>query len=663
MKRLILLLCGIMSLVTPIHSEHFYAFQYTYKGQTLKYEIASEEEKTCYVCGVVSIPEKGPLYLPEKALHTDGTPYTLVEIGREAFWLKPITSAVIPNTVHTIGENAFCYSDINSIVIGKSVKNINRHAFSYCSKLTSVVIPNSVQKIGDFAFVNCSAMTSVTISNSVKEILAGTFKGCAKLTSVIIPNSVQSIGDEAFNYCEALPAVVIPNSVSSIGKDAFSNCTGLKKSAYPDKIPNPFSYGVAIAYPTQTAKIENGFIFDQTTIYYAPLTLSGEYTVSSAINSIADNAFSYCKDLTYVSMPETLTNIGKKAFTGCSIYDFTIPKAIKKFDMSALSDNPLKSFTVGSGVTEFSGWTSFNNANIEKILWLGNKPPIGYKRFNPVINIVANDKYNFSNQIIYPFLSSYFEVDGTVYVPINPSERTCSVIDYHYIPSNSKFSVPAAITNKGIQMKVCDIGAYAFYHHDYLTDISLDNNGVIDDYAFYDCTKLRSVTFGNNILEIKNHTFQNCEVLKEVVNSPALTSIGKWAFSGCVGMEYFSAGDKITLFGEEAFSDCTALKKFYSYAATPPVCGDQALDDINKWDCTLYVPTNSKSLYASAPQWKDFFYVEGLKSGVETVMDDYKADTEIFDLNGIKQNAKLDNLPSGVYIIRQGTKAKKITVN
>lgn len=362
-------------------------------------------------------------------------------------------------------------------------------------------------------------------------------------------------------------------------------------------------------------------------------------------------------------MPATLSSIGKNAFLGCRLYDFTIPNAVKSFDMEILSGNPLKSLTVGSGVTQISGAASFLSPRIEKIFWLGNNPPEGCYSFNADVNFISNDQYEFGNQILYPFLSSMFDVEGIVYVPVSPSERTCNVVDYFYAPSNAVFSVPATVTYKGIQLKVIDIGAYAFYHHDYLTDITLDNNGVIDDYAFYNCIKLQSVTFGNNIPEIKNHTFEKCEVLKKVENSPALISIGEWAFSRCVGMEYFSVGDKATSFGKEAFSDCTGLTEFYSYAATPPVCGDQALDDIRKWNCKLYVPIGSEKLYKDAPQWKDFFFRIGIESGIDTIfIDPQNNNIEIFDINGIKQTKRLEDLPAGIYIVRQGKNVKKIAV-
>lgn len=663
MKRLLLLLCGLMSLVMSVHAA---TFTYTYKGHTLNYRILSESERTCAVTGYTSNKPIGALELPDCAYYS-GIEYTLVEIAYYAFSdCSGLTSVVIPNSVKTISYGAFnnC-SRVTSVVIGNSVQTIVDFAFSGCSKLTSVVIPNSVLTIGKQSFYNCTGLTAVVLGNSVQSIGYGAFAYCSELTSIVIPNSVQTIDEAAFYNCTSLTSVFIGNSVKSIGNDAFAYCSGLKKSAYPDNISNPFSSGKAIAYPAQETTIEDGVIFDRakTTLYFASTILSGEYTVPSTVKTIADNAFSYCEDITYIRMPATLSSIGKNAFFGCKLYDFTIPNAIKSFDMALLSGNPLKSLTVGSGVTQISGAGYFLNG-IEKIFWLGNNPPEGCYSFNnTIVNFVSNDQYKFGNQILYPFLSSMFDVEGIVYVPVSPSERTCNVVDYFYAPSNAVFSVPATVTNKGIKLKVIDVGEYAFYHHDYLTDITLDNNGVIDDYAFYNCIKLQSVTFGNNIPEIKNHTFENCEVLKKVENSPALISIGEWAFSGCVGMEYFSVGDKATSFGKEAFSDCTGLTEFYSYAATPPVCGDQALDDIIKWNCRLYVPIGSENLYASAPQWKDFFYIDGVESGIDTIfIDPQNNNIEIFDINGIKLTTRLEDLPAGIYIVRQGKNVKKIAI-
>jgi hypothetical protein len=89
-----------------------------------------------------------------------------------------------------------------------------------------------------------------------------------------------------------------------------------------------------------------------------------------------------------------------------------------------------------------------------------------------------------------------------------------------------------------------------------------------------------------------------------------VAKIGKWSFSGCSSLDYFSFGSGVKEIGQEAFSDCTAMTRLISLAPTPPVCGNQALDDINKWECTLSVPSGCIGYYQQVNQWKDFFFVD-----------------------------------------------------
>ena len=61
-----------------------------------------------------------------------------------------------------------------------------------------------------------------------------------------------------------------------------------------------------------------------------------------------------------------------------------------------------------------------------------------------------------------------------------------------------------------------------------------------------------------------------------------MTTFGDWAFSGCQSLKFFTFGSKVKTIGQVAFSDCTAVTEISSRAITPPICGNQALDDINK---------------------------------------------------------------------------------
>ena len=137
-----------------------------------------------------------------------------------------------------------------------------------------------------------------------------------------------------------------------------------------------------------------------------------------------------------------------------------------------------------------------------------------------------------------------------------------------------------------------------------------------------------------------------------------MTTIGSWAFSGCAAIDYFAFGSSVKTIGQEAFSDCTAMTRLISRAATPPSCGSQALDDINKWTCTLSVPA---SAYQKAAQWKEFFFIDNDVTAIEAVAAEgvSNADiTAIYDLNGRRRDA----LQPGINIVKMSDGTTKKVV-
>ena len=479
--------------------------------------------------------------------------------------------------------------------------------------------------------------------------------------------------------------------------------------------------------------------------------------------------YSGCSRLTSVTIPNSVTSIGNSAFSGCT---------------------NLPSITIPNSVTSIGNSAFYGCTNLKKTIWLTNTPPSGYSYTNSAINYVSNDQYtSFSNKIVYPFLSSMFEVDGICYVPVNPSERTCDIIDCKHNNTVANMNIASTVSYKGITLHVKEVQPYFCYNNQYIQNLICDNDGIIGANAFYgctnltsaecsnngnigndafrECTKLTSLTLGEKVLSIGNYSFQNCSSLPSVVipdsvsvlgeyafsgcsslanvtlgnhvetlgryvfqgcnslpaisipasvnsignyaftectklktliiadrenelslgsndNSPlfsscpldsvyiggnityntssnsgyspfyrntslrtvvitdketeispnefygctnlqnftvgdGVTSFGDWAFSGCSSLKNLSFGSHLASIGKEAFSDCNSVTQIVSKAATPPSCGTQALDDINKWNCTLFVPAGSLASYQSAAQWKEFFFInEG--SGEEPVI-------------------------------------------
>lgn len=185
---------------------------------------------------------------------------------------------------------------------------------------------------------------------------------------------------------------------------------------------------------------------------------------------------------------------------------------------------------------------------------------------------------------------------------------------------------------------------------------------------FYRNTTLETVELTDIPTEVFTNEFYGCSALKKVSIGDSVTKIGDYAFSGCSSLESFAFGASVESIGDEAFSDCTAMTKLYAEPEIPPTCGTQALDDINKWNCTLYVPEGATDNYQGANQWKEFFFIENhdFTNGIGniTVTPSKDAVFRIYDLNGVlirttQTKPNFNGLPKGIYIVN----GQKVYIN
>ena len=472
-------------------------------------------------------------------------------IGREE-----VKDLVIPNSVTKIGNYAFynCTS-LSSVTIPNSVTSIGSSAFSGCTGLTSVTIPNSVTSIDWYAFYGCTGLTSVTIPNSVTSIRNYVFSGCTGLTSVTIPESVTSIGDKAFYGCTGLTSVTIPNSVTYIGDEAFRDCTGLTS-----------------------------------------------VTIPYSVTSIRNYVFSGCTGLTSIEIPNSVTSIGNYAFEGCSgLTSITIPNSVTYIENQAFDEcTGLKKLTIEDGDSKLS---------------------LGYNYYDKEGSSGQGLFYSCPLETLYLGRSISYNSGKTCgYSPFYGKTKLTSVTIGESVTSIGEYSFRGCtgLTSVTIPESVTSIGSYAFYGCTGLTSVIINSNAVVSKTYSSSSTlagifgsQVKDYTFGDAVSSIGTYACYNCSNLSSVTVGNNVTDIGDWAFSGCSSLTDFRFGPAMKSIGKEAFSDCTAMTKLYGLAPIPPVCGDQALDDINKWECILVVPEGYTSAYQTAPQWKEFFFTEG----------------------------------------------------
>jgi hypothetical protein len=249
----------------------------------------------------------------------------------------------LPAGLATIGSGAFSgCKNIAAITIPDSVTTIGEKAFAYCESITDINIPDSITDIGNAAFEGCKNLNSINVNKKNKRftdidgilsdknenrilcypaakkdarytIPAGTravidsaFSGCKNLTTIDIPDSVTTIGDWAFSDCESLVAIDIPESVTVIGNYAFCSCKNLIDIAVEKQ--NPYFVDV------------NGILFDKikTKIMCYPAGKKDAcYTIPAGTTAVMDTAFSGCKNLTTIEIPDSVSTIGCLAFSDC----------------------------------------------------------------------------------------------------------------------------------------------------------------------------------------------------------------------------------------------------------------------------------------------------------------------------------------------------------
>ena len=218
-----------------------------------------------------------------------GSLNALKEIRVKAFINSGITKFNLPNSVTSIGSSAFENSALTSIDIGLQsfLITIESNAFKNAESLTSIYIPYRVTSIGDYAFSGNTNLTTATFD---------------------IASTLNSLGVGAFEYCESLEEIIIPSNVAEIKDYTFRNSaftnitigfrtTNVKTSAFDDTF---LLKTINIPAASTSYKSINGvlYTYDGTTLVKAP----SNYQSST------------------ISMPNTVTTIGKYAFTNTIDY-------------------------------------------------------------------------------------------------------------------------------------------------------------------------------------------------------------------------------------------------------------------------------------------------------------------------------------------------------
>lgn len=519
-------------------------------------------------------------------------PEGVTKIGPSAFSsCKALQEIDLPESLRTIEECAFIGSGLVGVRIPEGVTSMDRAAFYDCKELKSVYLPGSIYSVGESAFSGCEALVSVTLGEGLGVLEQHAFFRCRELKEIRFPSSVTEIGSWAFCHCSDLTRIHFDGHPPSVGQDAFLNAVAT--AWYPAEDPSwteevRQGYGDTISWAPYDAAISDSCGEDLRWILEEDGTLSlfgtgamwdsspwQEYAerilrvnLPEGLTAIGNRAFSGCTALTGVRIPASLQQVGENAFSGCT--------AMERVDYGS-SQEDWTDIRIGSGNEPLEEATLYYSASGtcgDAMTWELSEGVLELRGRAAMWNYSADTR------------PGWYEASSII-------DRI--VIEEGISLLGSYAFCDLAVKTVEMPWTVTHIGSYAFFGTK-LTEIVFPQTAVyIGEYAFGNCSELLCVTVPVCNVGIAPYVFSGCTALTEIavdagntryqsvegvlyskdaaclVLYPAgktqrsysiqagVTSIAIGAFDGCSALESLTIPEGVTGIGSGAFRNCTGL--------------------------------------------------------------------------------------------------------
>ena len=240
-----------------------------------------------------------------------------------------------------------------------------------------------------------------------------------------------------------------------------------------------------------------------------------QYFMDIPVKIIDENAFCGCSRLEEISIPDSITDVGLDAFSGC--------RSVKRVRVQSLS--------AWCGITFWNSQSSPLAFADNAVLYVNNSPlteaalPDGIKE-------VKNYAFCGCTSLQSVVIKSYVTFIG------HEAFLGCSSLESIVIPESVTY-----------------IGTLAFCECKSLSRISIPVGvAEIKDLTFCGCTSLELVSLPDGIEYIGNRAFYECPSLKSIVLPKYLHSIGNEAFAKCASLTYPDIPKGVNSIGINAFT-------------------------------------------------------------------------------------------------------------
>ena len=273
--------------------------------------------------------------------------------------------------------------------------------------------------------------------------------------------------------------------------------------------------------------------------------------LTAPVIAINKYAFQDCKGLTEITIPNTVTQIGERAFYGCqNLTSLNMGNSIDSIGNYAFQNcGKLSSVVFPNSVTSIPKGCFYSCYNLTSLTIPNSVTKIGPRAFYQCRKL---SNVTIPNSVTTIGDSTFYDCSGMENVMIGNAVTSIPRSCFYGCSSLSSVNIPNSITA---------IGDKAFYNCSSLTSVNIPNSvTTLGNFTFQGCTELTSVTLGNSINAIGNNTFSDCSKLTSINIPNSVTAIGYSAFYRCTDLANLTIGNSVTTIGEGAFYFCQSLR-------------------------------------------------------------------------------------------------------
>ena len=399
--------------------------------------------------------------------------------------------------------------------------------------------PNSCGDNVKWTFNEGSGTLTISGEGAMEDYASGQAPWYAKKASIkeiVIEDCVTHIGSYAFRDLNAVSgAVSLPASVKSLGEGAFRFCTMSSIDLNQVETIGPHAIRqcsnlTSVTIPGTVKEVGIG-------AFYGTGSADG-FTVT------VDGA----KDTAFLGTDFTTSKLTSITFKNCSGIELVQQTFSNCANLTTVTYENCSDFTMGNNI--FSGCTQYvgkeNGGTLEIPACVtkltGNPLPGGTITFAEGCPAGSAQE------------DAVYDATGTVLLIYTGTEESFTV------PAKVKEIAPGAFQNNTTVKRVTlpdglnTIGASAFSNCSALSEVNIPGTVQEIGTSAFSGAALSSVTIPESITEIPNNLFQNCTQLENVIFEASLTSIGGSAFNGCSGLKTIDLQDSLETIGANAFT-------------------------------------------------------------------------------------------------------------